>query len=362
MVAFDPCSTQIDKEPGDQRPMTPQTSNIRLSSSFFFVIVLLSLSFIFVNRAACSEQMFTNQFVEARGKFDRFLQSKTEQAELDLICEQYSSGLQRLLDSIPKDLTYLRKCVEDETLRTEEVRMGYLSDVDRFRRVKLDFFWPQNLTHKEAVSDFRTVLSVVPGDSPPTERPDIRGGFGEDAVLFGIPWLAHTDRFLEKFQDEIKSRSGSKTQILMPGFPRSSFFYYAFDGDFTKFAEVDVADQGAGTVSASSSPVRINEVGTFNRMHLVTDSYDQVVAVQFSCEAPSRAPVFRSDNEVGVFNYVLFRRKAIRTAAFYQTDEYTDFYKLTNILKTQEGRLLEINVFYLPKPCAELVKFVLMHP
>jgi|GEM_PF-2283680 len=324
--------------------------------------MLLTLSYICVDKTAGSEHMHTNHFVEARGKFDRFLQSKTQQVEIDLICDQYSSGLRRMLDSIPTDLSYLRECVEDEVSRTEEVRNGYLGNVDRFRRVKLDHFWPQNLTHKEAVSDFRTVLSVVAGESPPTDRPDIRAGFGKDAVLFGLSWLAHADRFLEKFQDEIKNRTGSKTQISMPGFPKSSFFYYAFDGNFTKFAEIDVSDPGAGAVSASSSPVRISEVGVFNRMHLVTDSYDQVVAVQFSCEAPSREPRFSANNEVGIFNYVLFRRKAMRTAAFYQTDEYKDFYKVTTILKTQEGRLLEVNVLYLPKPCAELIKFVLVHP
>lgn len=237
-----------------------------------------------------------------------------------------------------------------------------MADGEKYSRVQLDYFWPQNLTHKLAVSDFRTVLSVQPGAAAPKERPDIRGGFGEGVKIFGLPWLAHVDKFLERFESEIKNKTGSKTAVSMPGFPKDSFYYYAFDGDFTAVSDLEISEPQVDVNSASSGPVRISEVGTFNRMHLVTDSQDQVVAVQFSCEAPSRAPSVRSSNDVGIFNFVLFRRKAIRTAAFYQTDEYKDFYKVTSVLKTDSGRLLEVNLFYIPKPTAELIKFVLSHP
>lgn len=328
----------------------------------FYTFCILLFFSIHGVAAFSNEHVLTGQFDQSRVKFDRLLGTKTTQSEIDLICEQYSASLQRMVDSIPQDYSYLRKCVDDEIKRTQSVRGDYLGDEEKYRRVQLDYFWPQNLTHKLAVSDFRTVLRVQPGAAAPKERPDIRGGFGEGVKIFGLPWLAHADKFLERFEGEIKNKTGSKTAVSMPGFPKDSFFYYAFDGDFTAFGDMEISEPQVNGNTADSGPVIISEVGLFNRMHLVTDSRDQVVAVQFSCEAPSRAPSVISNNDVGIFNFVLFRRKAIQTAAFYQTDEYKDFYKVTSVLKTTSGRLLEVNLFYIPKPMAELIKFVLLHP
>lgn len=325
-------------------------------------LIICSVVSVFGISAFSSENQQTNQFFQARVKFDRLLETKEQQGEVELISDQYSASLERLHESLPEDSTYLRQCVQAEISRTAEIRAAYLKNRNRFRRVQLDYFWTENLTYKEAVADFRTVLGVAPTNSPPTDRPDLRGGFGDGVKLFGLPWLSHTDEYLERFKDEVKNRVGSKLQISMPGFPKGSFFFYAFDGDFSAFADLDVSEPRAGGTSARLSPVRIQDVGKFNRMYLVTDTRDQVVAIQFSSEAPSRAPTLMKNNEVGIFNFVLFRRKAITTAAFYQTDEYNDFIKITSILKTTEGRLLEVNVFYIPKPTVELIKFVLLHP
>jgi hypothetical protein len=325
-------------------------------------IHILSVCTSLLAATVCGDEMLINQFVQSRYKFDRFLQTKKVQTEIDVICGQYSSSLRKLLDTIPLEEVYLRKCIDDELRRTENVRTGYLADAEKFNRVQLDHFWPLNLTHKEAVKDFRKVLKVKAGDSAPTNRPDIRGGFGEGAEIFGLPWLAHVDRFLERFKGEVKNKTGSKTAVSMPGFPKDSFFYYAFDGDFSTFGDLEISVPRENAVSGNSAPVIISEVGRFNRMHLVTDSRDQVVAVQFSCEAPRSEPRAFSSDDVGIFNFVLFRRKAIQTAAFYGTDEEKDFLKVTSVLKTTAGRLLEVNLLYLPNPTRELIEFVLSHP
>lgn len=77
----------------------------------------------------------------------------------------------------------------------------------------------------------------------------------------------------------------SKTKVITGGFPRDSIFYYAFDGVFD---------------------------GGYNKLHLLTDKADQVVAVQLVSESPRRdmAESFSRSEDWSFYNFVSNRRKA----------------------------------------------------
>lgn len=57
----------------------------------------------------------------------------------------------------------------------------------------------------------------------------------------------------------ITQKGGVKTKVIAPGFPKDSFFHYAFDGSFD---------------------------GPYNKLYLIVDKADQVAAVQLVAEKP----------------------------------------------------------------------------
>ncbi len=79
-----------------------------------------------------------------------------------------------------------------------------------------------------------------------------------------------------------------KNKMACPGFPKDSFSHYAFDGVFE---------------------------GHFNKLYLVTDKADQVVAVQLVAESPNRDLVqyVGAATEWGTYNFVNVRSKASST-------------------------------------------------
>lgn len=312
--------------------------------------------------AAQEDLQQTNAFVESRYKFDRYLRSKSTQPEIDTLCDQYRGSLENLLGGLQGRSPYLASCVAAEIERIASVQDGYLADRSAFARVRLDHYWMNSLTHKEAVADFRKVLGVSRLDAEPTERPDIRGDFGKDAKLLGLPWLVHVDEIKKRFRQQIKSQVGSKVPVGMPGFPKDSFFHVAFDGEFTDLSGFGFSRTDERKVVSGTSALHLEDVGEFNRMNVVVDALDQAVAVQFTCEHPKRAPsVLRSD-DLGIFNFVQFRRKAIRTAVTYKSERFPEFHKITTVLKTQDGRLLEVGVLHLPNPTVELTSYALSFP
>lgn len=359
-----------------------------------FLFVIISVPPLLVGQ---ENQQQINTFVDSRYKFDRFLSLQSTQEEIDSLCGKYLDSLENLRNSLPSQSSYLGSCITAEIERVAAVQRDYLTNRSAFSRVQLDYFWMKNLTHKEAVADFRTVLGVTPLKVEPTDRPDIRGDFGKNATILGLPWLINLDDFRDHFRQYIKSQVGSKIVVGMPGFPKSSFYYITFDGNFNNLIDFDPSaidgpmtssnesNEPGTNIPESSAPetnrsttispqfkrsnlvsgqshIYLGNVGIFNRMNVVVDAKDQVVAVQFTCENPNRSPSIQDSQEVGIFNFVQFRRKAIHTAATYKSERFPEFFRIVNVIKTQEGRLLEVNVLYIPTPTAELISYALSFP
>lgn len=102
-----------------------------------------------------------------------------------------------------------------------------------------------------------------------------------DAVTYLMP-LEEAKKVLN-----LNQRVIPKNKVNCPGFPKDSFFHYAFDGVFE---------------------------GHFNKLYLVTDKADQVVAVQLVAESPKKDQIDAPYNPTDwhTYNFVLARSKAIR--------------------------------------------------
>ncbi len=154
-----------------------------------------------------------------------------------------------------------------------------------------------------------------------------------------------------------------KIKVVCPGFPKDSFFHYGFDGIFD---------------------------GHFNKLYLVVDKADQVVAVQLVTEAPKADLVDAPYKETvwHCYNFVNARTKASRRLwidhkPFFQDErgwkeysaKYTygqpkgpvDVLRIDSLLMnpdlTTSGsrgsnwKPLEAVRLYLPKPIMELILF-----
>ena len=154
----------------------------------------------------------------------------------------------------------------------------------------------------------------------------------------------------------------AKEKVVCPGFPKDSFLSYAFDGYFE---------------------------GEFNKLYLVTDKADQVVAVQLVATAPKRDQVKSPSQKTDwhTYDFINNRSKASTTvwadnrASFNEHNfwkEYSSsfnfelptkpvsFIRIDSLLmdpmsrhgyKAQNWRALEAVRLYLPKPVMELILF-----
>ena len=79
-----------------------------------------------------------------------------------------------------------------------------------------------------------------------------------------------------------------KNKVVCPGFPKDSFFYYEFGGSFD---------------------------GQYNKLNLVVDKADQVVAVQLVTGSPKADQVHApyKSTDWHTYNFINFRSKAIRS-------------------------------------------------
>lgn len=155
----------------------------------------------------------------------------------------------------------------------------------------------------------------------------------------------------------------AKNRVGCPGFPRDSFFHYAFDGNFD---------------------------GHFNKLYIVVDRADQVVAIQLVTESPKADQVDAPYKETvwHAYNFVNARTKASRRLwidhkPFFQNEQgwreystkYTygqpkgpvDVLRIDSLLMnpdlTNSGnrgtnwKPLEAVRLYLPKPMMQLILF-----
>lgn len=82
---------------------------------------------------------------------------------------------------------------------------------------------------------------------------------------------------------KLEARPPSKVLVACPGFPKDSFYSYAFDGRFE---------------------------GSFNRLYIVVDRADQVVGLQFVEEAPRSKSDLHRDQGWRCYNFVNARTRA----------------------------------------------------
>jgi hypothetical protein len=246
-----------------------------------------------------------------------------------------------MVKTLPQENHHLHKIITNETKRLDSVKSGYLAEPGKFARIRLDYNWTDCRDFKEATADFRKVLGVKISKNPGI-RPEIEPGFGEGARILGKPFLCPIKDFLSDFT-KVKGLKATNARVLvgMSGFPKRSFFYHTYAGDFTSYARASA--------------------GNFNLMHVVTDHWDQVVAVQFTSEAP-KSTGYISDSGIGVFNYVQFRRLGKPSAwARYHPNRLNSSFEL-HTLMGDDGGLKEVNIMILPPPTKRLIEYALSIP
>lgn len=287
------------------------------------------------------DPLLANRYFDATQLFDETLRKTKAQEDLETLCSNYEGHLSRMREILPDNKHYLHHIIVNETKRIESVKSDYLADPGKFARIRLDRNWTDCRDYKEATADFRRVLGVKVMKNPGM-RPELDPGFGQGSTILGKPFLCPLDDFIGGMK-RVKGLKATKARVSvgMSGFPKRSFYYHSYDGNFTPYSPF----QRCG----------------FNRMYVVTDNWDQVVAVQFTSESPKHS-AYIDRSGVGVFNYVQFRRKGKTTAwVRYHSNPRKESFEL-HTLMGDDGGLKEINILILPPPTKRLLAYALSMP
>lgn len=221
--------------------------------------------------------------------------------------------------------------------------------------IQLDKGWQTPFQGGSAtLKDFGAILS-------PFAKPGVNMSPSPDLHIYGevtylMPFEAAT-KALGLVQKVVP-----KNKVNCPGFPKDSFFHYAFDGSFE---------------------------GHFNKLYIVTDKSNQVVAIQLVSESPRADQVaapFKS-SEWHTYNFVNYRTKALKrlwidhkpyfeekgawkeyrsnSSSYYQPKGEVGVLRIDSLLMdpdmTQSGnrggkwKPLEAVRLYLPHPMMELI-------
>lgn len=204
-----------------------------------------------------------------------------------------------------------------------------------------------------SMKELGSLLSVFARPSPNLDAaPDIE-------LYRGVTYLMPLAEAKTKLN--LTSSIVPKNKVITAGFPKDSLFHHCFDGIFE---------------------------GVYNKLYLVTDKADQVVAIQLVSESPRRdqaEPVFEAP-DWSMFNFINNRRKATtklwvyHDVYFLKTGTWRQ-YKATSTInqptgnetilridsvlmdpalsrngyRTQDWKFLETSRLYLPKPLMELI-------
>jgi len=312
---------------------------------------------------AAEDPVMTSLFFDTSQKFDAALKTKKEHGGIERLVGQYLVYLQNLEATIKEDSPYLKETTLREIQRLDSIKSEYLTHPEKFARIRLDHDWANSISYHHAATDFRTVLDggLKESQYSQSRRPDFEPDFSQGIQLFGKPYLCPLKSFVESFADVSglkETGTGSRTLIGMPGFPKNSFYYHSYDGHFKPLEYHDAPFNRLRYVQFHDSQ--------FNRMYVVTDGWDQVVAVQFTSEHPNSGYYRVESNGIQVFNFVQFRRKAT-TDACVSFQSYQDY---SNSQHVRHGVLLqtcfvdsvalkEINLLYLPEPTLRLIRYSL---
>lgn len=131
-------------------------------------------------------------------------------------------------------------------------------------------------------------------------------------IYEGVTYLMPYEEARKKLN--LSQKIISKNKVVCPGFPKDSLFHYAFDGNFE---------------------------GHFNKLYIVTDKADQVVAIQLvsetpkidSNEAPYKATYWHT------YNFVNSRTKASKRLWIDHKQYYLERNRWTEYRATSANRL-----------------------
>jgi hypothetical protein len=281
-------------------------------------------------------------FVDHRTKFDGLVAKTKDQTALDKLCTGYQAALDRLLESGTNGDSILASSIKSEKERTTDLQKRFLTAPRDFPRLLLDRKWPECREYKVAVADFRTVLSLKAPS--PKDRPDLDWSSLRSSKVLGQPVLTPMAEFTAKVQGVKGVKPATAGfDVGMSGFPKASFEYHGFDGEFT----------------AKEVPGLLLGV-TFKRMYVVTDRLKQVVAVQFTCEDPPAKKKVGGVSELTIFNFVQFRRKGVPNSnVFFDTREAPGGGTAIHTCLRVEGKTKEINSLFLSDMAKALVDYSL---
>ncbi len=304
----------------------------------FLAVMLLSM--VPAASAADDYLIVENRYTRMRTQFDSLLKKCADQKAVDALATSYKNGLTKLQTDISTTTPQLVPHVKAEIERVDSVSRNYLSNPAMYRRISLWDNWQTNNENKEAANDFRRVIG--PGSSRSNTSPNILPDFGNGAVVQGKAYLCPIDEFVASVPG-MKGLRATRSRVLigMPGFPKGSFYYHSFDGNF----------------SAPNVPPKLFSI-SYNRLYVLTDALDQVVGVQYTCESPQQHGDLDPSN-LGIFNFAQFRRKGTSTAAVhYRFVEQPNQSWLQSKLLVN-GTCKEVVMLVLPKPTLELVRHAL---
>lgn len=141
----------------------------------------------------------------------------------------------------------------------------------------------------------------------------------------GMQYLMPLSNAVRKLQ----KRVSSKTDVTCPGFPADSFRYYSFDGVYE---------------------------GRFNKILLVTDIKDHLVAVQLVDETPRATRLRNHTAEWSIYNFIETKSKANpKWLIAHESSKADSTLRVESELLDSKGDCREYSKLILPQPIVDLI-------
>lgn len=196
--------------------------------------------------------------------------------------------------------------------------------------IHLDKKW--NSRMPSGIESAKELASLLSGFASPSENLQEFPGLN---IYKGINYLTPLKAAKVALASVIQENSQSRNWLTCPGFPVSSLMIYQF---------------------SPKDPKQGFEGNAYDRMFIVTDKTEQVVAVELSTENPAKSHAFQEQPNWRTYDFINYRTKGLTTTKVtHETSVSGNLMVIRSSFIDANGRPSKETKLFLPKPLAELM-------
>ncbi len=196
--------------------------------------------------------------------------------------------------------------------------------------IHLDRRW--NSPMPSGIESAKELASLLSGFASPSENLQEVPGL---TIYNGINYLTPLKAAKVALAGVILENSQSRNWLTCPGFPTSSLMIYQF---------------------SPKDPKQGFEGNAYDRLFIITDKTDQVVAVELSTENPAKSHTFNEQPNWRTYDFINYRTKGLNTTKVHHSTSVSgNLMVIRSSFIEANGRPTKETKLFLPKPLAELM-------